>query len=135
MMKQPTQARSPLLRWLALLAGLAVLVALACQAAAPATPTPTEPPLAVAPSETLPPPPTDTAVPPTDTAVPPTATDTAIPPSETPTRIPHTPTPELPFVIVRIFVSQGDLVTQLAAEAAKAEALGLKPFLELEAQW
>ena len=85
-------------------------------------------------------PPTATAIPPTTTgitptAVPPTATDTAIPPSETPTRIPHTPTPELPFVVVRIFASQGDLGTQLAAEAAKAEALGLKPFLELEAQW
>jgi thiol-disulfide isomerase/thioredoxin len=40
-----------------------------------------------------------------------------------------------PFVIVRIEKSNGSMMTQLAAEAQKAKALGLAPFIEFDATW
>jgi thiol:disulfide interchange protein len=40
-----------------------------------------------------------------------------------------------PFVIVRIEKSNGDLMSQLASEAQKANALGLAPFIEFDATW
>lgn len=40
-----------------------------------------------------------------------------------------------PFVIVRIKKSNGSMMTQLATEAQKANALGLTPFLEFDATW
>jgi thiol:disulfide interchange protein len=40
-----------------------------------------------------------------------------------------------PFVIVRINKSNGSLITQLASEAQKANALNLAPFIEFDATW
>lgn len=40
-----------------------------------------------------------------------------------------------PFVIVRIEKSNGSMMTQLAAEAQKANSLGLAPFIEFDASW
>ena len=40
-----------------------------------------------------------------------------------------------PFVIVRIQQADGDMMQQLAAEAQKANALGLAPFIEFDATW
>jgi hypothetical protein len=39
------------------------------------------------------------------------------------------------FVIVRIDKSNGSMMTQLASEAQKANALGLAPFIEFDATW
>lgn len=39
------------------------------------------------------------------------------------------------FTLVRIYPKDGDLRTQLAAEAQKAAALGQTPFLEFDATW
>jgi len=40
-----------------------------------------------------------------------------------------------PFVIVRIEKSNGDMMTQLASEAQKANSLGLALFIEFDATW
>jgi len=40
-----------------------------------------------------------------------------------------------PFVIVRLHKNGGELMTQLAAESQKANALGLAPFIEFDATW
>ena len=40
-----------------------------------------------------------------------------------------------PFVIVRINKANGSMMTQLASEAQKANALGLSPFIEFDATW
>jgi thiol:disulfide interchange protein len=40
-----------------------------------------------------------------------------------------------PFIIVRIEKSNGDMMTQLASEAQKANSLGLAPFIEFDATW
>lgn len=51
---------------------------------------------------------------------------------------PSTPEPQTAidgFVIVRIHKTNGDLLAQLAAEAQKAQALGLDPFIEFDATW
>jgi len=40
-----------------------------------------------------------------------------------------------PFVIVRLHKNGGELMTQLASESQKANALGLAPFIEFDATW
>lgn len=40
-----------------------------------------------------------------------------------------------PFVIVRVNKVNGSLMTQLASESQKANALGLAPFIEFDATW
>lgn len=39
------------------------------------------------------------------------------------------------FVTVRLSPNQGDMMTQLRAEAQKAAAQGRKPFVEWDAEW
>lgn len=40
-----------------------------------------------------------------------------------------------PFIIVRINKANGNMMTQLASEAQKANALGLAPFIEFDSTW
>ena len=77
--------------------------------------------------------PTDTSIPATDTPLP--LTDTPIPPTETATLVHPSPTEILPFVIVRLFPSQGALEDQLTAHAQEAAAQGLHPFAMFDANW
>jgi len=39
------------------------------------------------------------------------------------------------FVIVRVYKANGGLISQLASETGKANALGLAPFIEFDATW
>ena len=76
---------------------------------------------------------TNTSVPPTEMSISPQ--DTPIPPTEAKPPYSPTPTVELPFEIVRISLSNGDLSTQLTAEVQKAYALGYTPVVEFDAPW
>jgi hypothetical protein len=41
----------------------------------------------------------------------------------------------VPFIIVRINKANGNMMTQLASEAQKANSFGLAPFIEFDATW
>lgn len=73
---------------------------------------------------------------PTQPEVAPARTDSPTPQASTPEpAAPTSPSSTEPFVIVRINIADGALMTQLASEAEKATALGLAPFIEFDATW
>lgn len=119
---------------------LIVLFLLACRALSPQqSPTPI--------SEDPGPTPTNVpavATPELEATASPQQPPTAISEDTSPTSAPDVPTPELEatafaanpdFTLVRIYPKDGDLQTQLAAQAKKAAALGQTPFLEFDATW
>ena len=100
---------------------LVILLLLACTCSLPAIPLAAVPTPTVAASAipTLPEP-----------AAPPIPTRMAIP-TAGPSAVPS----DLAFIVVRLHPSDGLLGDQLAAGAQKALQLGLKPFVEYDAEW
>jgi hypothetical protein len=67
-----------------------------------------------------------------------------VPPTETPVATDYAPATETPLetatvvpavTIVRLHPQDGDLISQIIAEAPKAAALGQKMFVEFDASW